>query len=77
MPILYGTAGNETDKAILFTCQEIKANETAIPYESPIKQPSWYPLSQVTKISRNAIGMDELHVSEWIATKKGLYEELD
>lgn len=79
MPILLGTLGKETPNAILFHIKTIKATEHAVPYESPIKQPTWFPLSQVTKmVSRgNLTDDDELHVSEWIAEKKGLYEELD
>lgn len=79
MPILLGTIGGETEKAILFVCRSVKATEQALPYASPLKGQSWWPLSQVTRMVRKSAinSEDELHVSEWIAEKKGLYEELD
>lgn len=79
MPILLGTIGGETDKAVLFVCRSVKTNETAIPYASPMHGQSWWPLSQITRMVRKSAinSEDELHVSEWIAEKKGLYEELD
>lgn len=81
MPILVGDILKETNKAILFTSVQVKVNETAVPYASPMKGATWYPFSQITRIVRNPnLGpqeYSELHVSEWIAEKKGLYEELD
>jgi len=81
MPILIGDLGRETDKAVLFTAVKVKTKPDAIAYESPMRGATWYPLSQVTKIVRNPnLGpteYSELHVSEWIAEKKGLYDELD
>lgn len=81
MPILLGDIGKETDKAILFIAAKVKVNATAVPYASPMRGATWYPLSQVTRIVRNPnLGTEEyseLHVSEWIAEKKGLYDELD
>lgn len=75
MPILRGTAGSETDKAIHFKCIELQ-------FPSGDKQEleftGWFPLSQVTKITRSPhSNEDEIHISEWIAEKKGLYLELD
>jgi hypothetical protein len=77
MPILLGTIGREIEKAVLFNCKAVKASDNALPYEW--NSQSWWPLSQITRIvKKSAINSeDELHVSEWIAEKKGLYEELD
>lgn len=75
MPILLGTAGKETDKAILFSAHSVKPNINMPAFEW--KSSGWWPLSHVTKIVRNEKGDDELYVSEWIAEKKGVYEELD
>lgn len=78
MPILKGKAGNETDKAILFSVMSIiYPNGNEQPLDRPLQ--GWYPLSHVTKITRNPNldALDEIHVSEWIAEKKGLYYELD
>lgn len=74
MPTLRGTAGNETDKAVMFRW-------TSLVYpngnEEQCSGQGWFPLSQVTSISRNASKDDEIVISEWIAEKKGLYDELD
>lgn len=79
MPILLGTLGKDTGKAVLFHIKQIKTTQDAVPYDSPLRAATWFPLSQVTKtVTRaNLDSDDELHVSEWIATQKGLYDELD
>lgn len=75
MPTLFGTAGAETDKAIHFNVRQLQTRPGASPYD--VSCCSWFPLSQVSKVSRNATGDDWIEVTEWICEKKGLYNELD
>lgn len=76
MPTLKGRAGQETEKAILFTAHKLVYPNGS---EEECKYSGWFPLSQVISISRNPNlnEDDSIVISEWIAEKKGLYLELD
>jgi hypothetical protein len=77
MPTIFGIIQAESDKAILFKYSSLLTAPGMKPYD--ISGQSWFPLSQVTSICRsaNADEEDNLVISEWIAEKKGLYDELD
>lgn len=76
MPILHGKAGNKTDKAVMFTAHTL---EYPNGNKEECKYKGWFPLSQVSNISRNPNlnEDDSIVVSDWIVEKKGLYFELD
>lgn len=57
-----GIIVRETDSALLFKFQLPECNA----------QTEWFPLSQVQSITRNAGKKDEVVISKWIATKKGI-----
>lgn len=64
-----GYIHRDTDKAIHFEVVEIDG----MPVEEVKKE--WFPLSQVSKITRQAKGsqeMDKIEVSAWILGAKGL-----
>jgi hypothetical protein len=78
MPTIYGIIETQTDKAILFRYNSLLTAPGMKPYA--VSGFSWFPLSQVTSIYLSATLTDEednLVISEWIAEKKGLYDELD
>lgn len=60
MPVLHGTIGRETEKAIQFTYEVAGTPFT-----------TWFPLSQVKVITRSTLQeQDALQVSDWILEKK-------
>lgn len=75
MPILRGTITRESDKAVLFEYVELEFPNGA---KSPIEGKSWFPHSQITRTERGvSLETDRIWISEWIAEKKGLYDEID
>jgi hypothetical protein len=65
---LSGYIHRDTDKAIHFEVIEIDG----VPVEESKKE--WFPLSQCSKITRQAKGsqeMDKIEVSAWILSTKG------
>lgn len=79
MPTLKGTVVRETDKALLFNIQEIKYTPSGEFSACSHKYNSWIPFSQITHTIRDPknVNCDELEISEWIAEKLGVYDELD
>lgn len=68
---LTGVKGIETEKAVLFTVRKVRGEELEEP------QTSWFPFSQIEKMMystnpEDLYNKDEIIVTEWIATKKGL-----
>lgn len=77
MPLLKGTIIRESTKAICFNIKKVKP-PAGDWYPFNTKANKWVPLSQVTSITRSTnLCEDELNVTEWIAEKIGVYDELD
>lgn len=75
MPILRGTITRESDKAVLINYVEMEYSNGS---KSEIKGQSWFPHSQITRTERGvSLETDRIWISEWIAEKKGLYDEID
>jgi hypothetical protein len=76
MPVLIGTVRKETDKALLVEIKQVKIGKEE-PYEFSLTK--WVPVSQITSTIRDPAheGCDEITISEWIAEKIGIYDELD